>query len=159
MPKITLKELLTTCRICKEKSDILEQCEDCHKRYCDDCWWAKRAFMIDKTTRHIPLERCKDCNMKRFMRELYPIMYDKAVELSKKKINNIKERVLWFDPRYWTNNQIKKFFCYLNYLDYHTWECISFRLSKSHNIEWVKIRYYAYCKILYDRHIDVIRSN
>jgi len=64
-----------------------------------------------------------------WIREKYPMTYDRVVEASKTKNRNI-----WFDPRYWNTSDIKEFFEDLQFVNQEVWELTHIKLSKNcHN--------------------------
>ena len=66
-----------------------------------------------------------------WIRENYPIMYDKAIEASTAINRNI-----WFDPRYWTSIEIKEFFEDLAYVNQDVWELVHIKMTQ--NIHSIK---------------------
>lgn len=63
-----------------------------------------------------------------WIREKYPMTYDRVVEASTTKNRNI-----WFDPRYWNTSDIKEFFEDLQFVNQEVWELIHNKLSKNIN--------------------------
>jgi hypothetical protein len=100
-----------------------------------DCWGASLAQLHiaeqRKNKKAIAywkddLEKKREQEMIIWIREKYPMMYDKAIELSNKR--NIV-RNLWFDPRYWNTSEIKEFFEDLQFVNQEVWELIHIKLT------------------------------
>jgi len=100
-----------------------------------DCWGASLAQLHIAEQRNNKkaisywkddLEKKREQEMIIWIREKYPMMYDKAIELSNKR--NIV-RNLWFDPRYWTGPEIKEFFEDLQFVNQEVWELIHIKLT------------------------------
>jgi hypothetical protein len=100
-----------------------------------DCWRASAAQLHiaeqKKNKKAISywkddLEKKREQEMIIWIREKYPMMYDKAIELSNKR--NIV-RNLWFDPRYWNTSEIKEFFEDLQFVNQEVWELIHIKLT------------------------------
>jgi hypothetical protein len=72
----------------------------------------------------------------RWIRDKYPMTYDKVVEASKTKNRNI-----WFDPRYWNTSDIKEFFEDLQFVNQEVWELTHIKLSKNCNNKKAEKRY------------------
>jgi hypothetical protein len=71
-----------------------------------------------------------------WIRDKYPMTYDRTVEASKTKNRNI-----WFDPRYWSTSDIKEFFEDLQFVNQEVWELTHIKLSKNCNNRKAEKRY------------------
>jgi len=114
------------CTNCSDKNEYPNHCERCDAVFCYNCWGSCRATLYPKTpnTNVKNIDICSDCHKKQWIKSEYGYQYSCAVRKSKEE-----DRNLWFDPRWWKDDDIKEFFKDLDFADSHVYECIVNKIS------------------------------
>ena len=138
------------CSNCSEEDWCLDYCDHCKKGFCDNCWASNRATLFPKTKNTIVknIDTCSDCHKIQWFKSEYGYMYAVAVRHSKEKNRNI-----WFDPRWWKEEDTYEFFQDLDYVNSHVYECVVKRIASTKvrlsRREKSRKKYMQYCRDQY----------